>query len=559
MRLLQDISALDGIDASAEGFPGKWTDLTHDCSIQIINLGSEALTDTSLYENDTKEDNGKIRSSDIKVNNGLWRRDTSSTDAQGKLDTEYLSKTFLNLESVVHQGGKLAEPGMLKCYDKNNITVDRKATDYSLFGKGWSSDTCLSYHRTTTKKNERKQYSSTGNLATENNKAGHEHSICKDSQAAGSEVKPILRKVSKRRKRIKKTVSFKESGPETRFFVKCELTDSDSYSTEAGLINRCSAFEEENIEYRDVNKNTSDVCVSPEDRLIVKSVTQYCEMKLAKVVQCKSTTSVHTGKSSTRKDNWRESLAAKRKLTQCQGETFGNADPEVEHSIFSDLYSELADKIPKYCTKMGRNNTDIGPLSNVLMEIEKQNIINTNSLSKSCSDIYGNENQYKATETVLRNETDNFRSGYKIPCRLGTSNLRSVRCQRRLSFSSTVNEANILDISDTDYHNGATEKSTESTILYKNKPMRPRLGVHCKVSKPVELDSLDIGLVCDLKKKLTRGNRVAKIKTNGSLKYSEGHKSSFSSPKVKCFKRTVRPSPCSLKVFTPVSRLETYV
>ena len=50
MRLLQDVSVLEGFDTDIElGNPGDWTVLTPHFSIQILNLKNAPSEDVSLY------------------------------------------------------------------------------------------------------------------------------------------------------------------------------------------------------------------------------------------------------------------------------------------------------------------------------------------------------------------------------------------------------------------------------------------------------------------------------------------------------------------------------
>ena len=447
MRLLQNISVLEGIDTKC--YPGEWTDVTSDSSVQIISLDPavpEEISDTPTRHN------------------------------------------------------RLSE-------------------------KAWLSDSCLN-DPVFTRHAENKDFASTGDL-TNKSVNNSKHSW-----------KPILRKPSKPRKTAKKSVSFKASEAETRYFIKYDINKNTKVDIQSN-----QAFTYFDIRHAEVGIRTDANAESGEDLILRKPIVPASEVKVAKVVKCQ-TVSKHSA-----------SHAIKRKLAHNDRETNGIYSSSIDTGLseIDEDFPELMCKMPRY-TANKRNRTDIGPLSKFLMENDREMLTSTpNLLTKSCPNILESRNQCTPSEkqqTLDKNKS--YHNGTRTRFRMGTSNLKTVRCQRKLIFNEHVN-TNISEVI------SSINQQLES-VDSSPKPVRPRLGLQCKASKLVDLDNLDISLVCELKNKISKCNVGMKIKTNGSLQCKSKPRTSVSSPMGKCFKSTVRPSPVSLRQSLRVAPyLETFV
>ena len=564
MRPLQDISVFEGIDTPVTGFPGNWTVLTSDSSIQILNLDNVPSDDISLYPDETFKPTNKFASRAVQLPT-VKSIDTSDKPTNNKLDSEYMRKTYVSLDSVFDKRDTLSEERALlgnakhsrTCVNNSHVHGRNVATHNGLSVKAWSSDSRLSCP-IVEEPIKFKQFSSTGDIVS---KIGY----------GDSEVKPILSTKKKRGSRVKKTVSFKDSEAETRFYVKCEFgEDSEKVTdTEKGLyslfVPECTTFQEKCGVGYGYNNVTRDLIDYSEETFVRKPVLPSCQTKVAKVVKCRSIIKSSDNKKLVDKETprWRQRIisATKRKLAQFTNDHV-SSDVQSDKLSLENMYPELVDKIPKFSCKTGRNHTDLEPLSKFLMEnngMESISNVKSTSLSKSCPNIFKDEKQEQGVNYI--NSPDK-NDGFNItPFRTGTADLRSLRCQRRLSFNESLNEANILDIDGIHIEqiNTFNKDIVKCQIPENNKPVRPRLGVQCKLPKPVELDNLDIDFVCDMKKKIAKSNRNMKIKTNGSLRLTQGTTGKFSSPRNKCLSKIGRSPPLSIRMFKGASRLESCV
>ena len=391
--------------------------------------------------------------------------------------------------------------------------------------KAWLSDSCLN-DPVFTRHTENKDFASTGDLT--NKKVNH----------SKQSWKPILRKPSKTSKSAKKSVSFKASEDETRYFIKCDINENSKCHIESN-----QAFTYFDTRQAEAGVRTDTNADSEEDLILKKPIIPASEVKVAKVVKCQ-TVSKHSA-----------SHAVKRKLDHNERET-NMMFPSSIYTELSDIdedFPELMCKMPRY-TANKRNRSDIGPLSKFLMENDSEMFTSTpNLLTKSCPNIFENRNQATPSQNQqIAEKNKSYHNGTRAQFRMGTSNLRTVRCQRKLSFNEHVN-TNISEVI------SSIDKQLES-VDSSPKPVRPRLGLQCKTSKLVDLDNLDISIVCELKNKISKCNAGMKIKTNGSLQSKPKPRTSVSSPMGKCFKKTVRSSPVSLRQsFRVAPYLETFV
>ena len=447
MRLLQNISLLEGVDKTC--YPGEWTDVTSDSSIQIICLDPAVPDEIS----------------------------------------------------------------------------DKPTRHNRLSEKAWFSDSCLN-DPVFTRHTENKDFASTGDLTNKN--------VNNSKQS----WKPILRKPNKTRKSAKKSVSFKASEAETRYFIKCDINENAKCDIDSN-----QAFTYFNIRQAEVGNRTDANAESEEDLILRKPIVPASEVKVAKVVKCQ-TVSKHSA-----------SHAVKRKHAHNDRESNGIYSSSIDTGLseIDEDFPELMRKMPRY-TANKRNRTDIGPLSKFLMENDSEMLTSIpNLLTKSCANIFENRNQSTPSQNQqIAEKNKSYHNGTRTQFRMGTSNLRTVRCQRKLSFNEHVN-TNISEVI------SSIDKQLES-VDSSPKLVRPRLGLQCKTSKLVDLDNLDISIVCELKNKISKCNAGMKIKTNGSLQSKSKPRTSVSSPMGKCFKRTARPSPLSLRQsFRVAPYLETFV
>ena len=463
MRYLQNIPVLAGIDTPLTCYPGKWADVTADSSVQIICLDPVVSDDTSLSSDEPTHYTGN--KNDFEV------------DVPQLLNGNFKTQSCVDFNTVLH---------------KTDKTLG--AHQYGLAENVWFSDTCLN-ERPDIRNTQFKDFSSTGDLTTGNvNKPKHSW-------------KPILRKSNKTRRYTKKSVSFKASEAETRYYIKCDInTKCDTDSNQA--------FTEFNQRQAEVEVNNGPSVDREEDLVLKKPIIPVSEVKVAKVVKCKPMVNS-------------AGHAVKRKL----------AHNNNELSETDDGFPEVVCKIPRYSVQT-TNQTDIGPLSKFLMENDRKMLTSTpNMLQKSCPRAI--ENEIKALPS-LNQHTVEVTKGTRSQFRMGTSNLRTPRCQRKLSFNDHVS-TNISEVI------SSIEQQLESADD-SPKPIRPRLGLQCKTSKLVDLDTLNINLVCEMKTKISKSNTGMKIKTNGSLQCKSKLKTAcVPSPLGKCFKRTIRPSQAPLR------------
>ena len=395
------------------------------------------------------------------------------------LNGNFKTKSCVDLNTVLHKTDKILG-----------------AHQNGLAENAWFSDTCLN-ERPDIRNTQFKDFSSTGDLTT-GNVSKSKHSW-----------KPILRKCSKTRRSTKKSVSFKALEAETRYFINSDINENSKYDTDSN-----QAFTEFDQRQAEIEVNSGPSVDREEDLELKKPIVPVSEVKVAKVVKCKPMVN-STGH------------AVKRKLAHNNHEL-----SEIDGGI-----PELVCKIPRYSIQT-TNQTDIGPLSKFLMENDRKMLTSTpNMLQKSCPRAI--ENEIKALPS-LNQHTVEVTKGTRSQFRMGTSNLRTPRCQRKLSFNDHVS-TNISEVI------SSIEQQLENADV-SQKFVRPRLGLQCKTSKLVDLDTLDIDLVCEMKNKIAKGNTGMKIKTNGSLQCKSNLKTTcVPSPLGKCFKRTTRPSQVPLR------------
>ena len=587
MRLLQDVSVLEGVDTRIElGNPGDWTVLTPDLSIQILNLKDAQSEDVSLYpeqgfeplnSNEVPAPNTKILGSDAKLTKG---------NLEDILKAEYMWKTYLNLESAFEERSAFQKAGVLnKNYAAQSCASDatnpvhvgnETLNNQGLSGKAWSSDSCLSYS-TVDDKMKYKQFSSMCDLSGGVNRntfvvesgTPMQRSIKQQTRLApnrNNDVKSILSTKKKRAgKKVKKTVSFKKREAETRYFVKCEFDEHDErneMSTDAehdGYSNLVSDRLKYSAQYSD-NKQHIDAD-DPDKLLMVKPLLPICQTKVAKIVKCKTNRVSNVRRTDKQTPCLRKRIvSATKRIFIHENKNTLEIPSRMEHVNDNDIDSELVSKIHNIQSQRKQNrHSDLGSLSQFLMENNGGNSINDSRYSpdlftdrtpeavKLKSNNGGNSDQFEA-----------FKLDQTQACRIGTSNLKTVRCQRKLTYNETLNEATFLD---QEFNNDAKDDNKQSRVNVEamnnhiqnpNKSARPRLGVQNKVPKMLELDDLDISLVCDLKNKIAKTNRQ-RIKTNGTLRISQGIKR-HASPMGRCYR-----SPITKRGLHGVSRLESYV
>ena len=497
-------------------YPGKWTDVTSDSSVQIISLDHTVQDEMSIYSDE------KIRRTDSDIRAIQDKNTDNGICDKLKFGPDFITKSYVDLNVVLNKHDQLVHHRGSDNFPPCN------SPENGLSGKVWFSDSCLNdpiFRRHT----ENKEFASTGDLTN-----GYENT-------AKQSWKPILRRPSKTRRTVKKSVSFKASEAETRYFIKCDINENDECDSDTNQA--CTEFD---IRHTEVDVKTDVSSDSDEELIMKKPILPSSEAKVAKVVKCQ-TVSKHS-----------TSYTVKRKLVQNNKDNnrLCSSAPNSEQSEIDELFPELACKIPRYSAKK-RNHTDIGPLSKFLMENAWDNdskmLTSTpNMLTKTCPNIFedGNKTISSQHETPVESY-QHFPAGSRTHLRMGTSNLKTVRCQRKLSFNECVNRNISEDISSIDQQLESVQCSP--------KPVRLRLGVHCKTSKLVPLDSFDINLVCELKNKISKCNTGMKIKTNGSLTCKSEPKTTFASPMGRCFKSSVRPSPVSTKSFRVAPYLETFV
>ena len=593
MRLLQDVSVLEGVDTGIElGNPGDWTVLTPDFSIQILNLKDAPSEDVSLYPeqefeplNSNEAGVGAVAAPNTKI---LGRGAKRTVDnLEDILKAKYMWKSYLNLESAFEERSAFQNTGVLiknhaaQCCasDATDPVRVRNETlnNQGLSGKAWSSDSCLSYS-TDDDKMEYKQFSSMCDLSG----GDYRNTFVVESGTAmqrpiqqrtrlapyrNNEVKSILStKKTRAGKKVKKTVSFKKREAETRYFVKCEFDEHDErneMSTDAEhdgytcLVSdrlKCSA------QYSD-NKQPIEAD-DPDALLMVKPLLPTCQSKVAKIVKCK--TSVASNMKRTDKQTLclrKRIVSATKRIFTHENKSTMEIPSRMEHVNDSDtcIDSELVSKIHDIQSQRKQNrHSDLGSLSQFLMENNGENSINDSRYSHGLfTDITPELVKQESNNGVKRSQFEGFMLDQKRTCRIGTSNLKTVRCQRKLTYNSTLNEATFLDINnDTKDNNNKQSRvnvdAISTPIQNPNTPVRPRLGVQNKVPKMLELDDLDISLVCDLKNKIAKTNRQ-RIKTNGTLRISQGIKRHVS-PMGRCYS-----SPITKRGLHGVSRLESYV
>ena len=465
MRYLQNIPVLAGIDTPLTCYPGKWADVTADSSVQIICLDPVVSDDTSP-------------SSD-KPTRYTGNKNDFEVDVPQMLNGNFKTQSCVDLNTVLHRTDKTL--GVHQNVLAENV---------------WFSDTCLN-ERPDIQNTHYKDFSSTGDLTNDNvNKSKHSW-------------KPILRKLNKTRRSTKKSVSFKASEAETRYYITCDINENSKCHTDSN-----QAFTEFDQRQAEVDVYSGSSIDRQEDMVLKRPIVPVSEVKVAKVVKCKPMVNS-------------ASHAAKRKLAHTNNEL----------SETDDGFPELVCKIPRYSVQT-TNQTDIGPLSKFLMENDRKMLTSTPNMSrKSCPRAI--ENEIKALPS-LNHHTEGVTKGTRMQFRMGTSNLRTPRCQRKLSFTDHVS-TNISEVL------SSIEQQLESADD-SPKPIRPRLGLQCKTSKLVDLDTLNINLVCEMKNKISKGNTGMKIKTNGSLQCKSNLKTTcVPIPLGKCFKRTTRPSQAPLR------------
>ena len=578
MRLLQDVSVLEGVDTGIElGNPGDWTVLTPDLSIQILNLKDVPSEDVSLYPeqgfeplNSNEAGVGAVPATNTKILGSGAKRTTGNLE--DILKTEYMWKTYLNLESAFEKRNAFQNAGVLmKNYAAQRCASDvtdlvrvgnETLTNQGLSGKAWSSDSCLSYS-TVDDKMKYKQFSSMFDLSGGVNR----NTFVVESSAAlqrpiqqqtprlapnrNNEVKSILSTKKRAGKKIKKTVSFKKREAETRYFVKCEF---DTDAEHDGYSNLVSDRLKYSAQYSD-NKQHIDAEDS-DALLMVKPLLPICQTKVAKIVKCKTNRVSNVKRTDKQTPCLRKRIvsATKRIFTHEYKNTM-EIPSRMEHVNDRDIDSELVSKIHDIQSQHKQNrHPDLGSLSQFLMEHNGEND------SRYSPDLFTDRTpepvKLNSSNGGNRDQFEAFKLDQKAVCRIGTSNLKTVRCQRKLTYNATLNEATFLDINNDTKDNNKQSRgyvdAISNPIQNPNTPVRPRLGVQNKVPKMLELDDLDISLVCDLKNKIAKTNRQ-RIKTNGTLRISQGIKR-HASPMGRCYS-----SPITKRGLHGVSRLESYV
>ena len=582
MRLLQDVSVLEGVDTGIElGNPGDWTVLTPDFSIQILNLKDAPSEDASLYPEQGFESlisneagvgavqapNTKILGSDAKLTKG---------NLEDILKTEYMWKTYLNLESAFEKRNVFAAQ---RCASDatNPVHVGNETLNIQgLSGKAWSSDSCLSYS-TANDKMKCKQFSSMCDLSggidrntfVVESGTAMQRPIQQQTRLASnrnSDVKSILSSKKKRAgKKVKKTVSFKKREAETRYFVKCEFdehgernemsTDAehDGYTSLVSDRLKCSA------QYSD-NKQPIEAD-DPDALLMVKPLLPTCQSKVAKIVKCKTSVASNMKRTDKQTPCLRKRIvSATKRIFTHENKSTMEIPSRMEHVNDSDtcIDSELVSKIHEIQSQRKQDrHSDLGSLSQFLMEHNGDNYINDSRYSPDLfMDTTPEPIKLESNIVVKRDQFERFKLDQKQTCRIGTSNLKTVRCQRKLTYNATLNEATFLDIDNDTKDNSKQSRvnvdAIGNPIQNPNTSVRPRLGVQNKMPKMLELDDLDISLVCDLKNKIAKTNRQ-RIKTNGTLRISQGIKR-HASPMGRCYSL-----PITKKGLHGVSRLESYV
>ena len=590
MRLLQDVSVLEGVDTGIElGNPGDWTVLTPDFSIQILNLKDAPSEDVSLYQeqgfeplNSNEAGVGAVPAPNTKILGSATK--LTKGNLEDILKTEYMWKTYLNLESAFEERSAFQKAGLLnKSYVSqpcasdatNPVRVGNETlNNQGLSGKAWSSDSCLSYS-TVDDKVKYKQFSSMCDLSGGVNQntfvvesgTAMQRPIQQQTRLTpntNNDVKSILSTKKKREgKEVKKTVSFKKREAETRYFVKCEFDGHDErneMSTDAehdGYSNLVSDRFEHSAQYSD---NKQPISADDSDALLmVKPLLPICQTKVAKIVKCKTNRVSNVKRTDKQTPCLRKRIvsASKRIFTHENKNTI-EIPSRMEHVNDSVIDSELVSKIHDIQSQRKQNrHSDLGSLSQFLMEHNGENSMND---SRYSPDLFTDRTleavKLKSNNEVNSDEFEGFMFDQKRTCRIGTSNLKTVSCQRKLTYNATLNEATFLDINnDTKDDNEQSRVNVDAMnnhIQNPNKSMRPRLGVHTKVPKMLELDDLDISLVCDLKNKIAKTNKQ-RIKTNGTLRISQGIKR-HASPMGRCYS-----SPITKRGLHGVSRLESYV
>ena len=580
MRLLQDVSVLEGVDTGIElGNPGDWTVLTPDFSIQILNLKDGPSEDVSLIPeqgfeplNSNEAGVGAVAAPNTKIPGSGAKRTVGNVD--DILKAEYMWKTYLNLESAFEKRNVFAAQRCASDATDRVHVGNETLNNQGLSGKAWSSDSCLSYS-TVDDKMKYKQFSSMCDLSGGVNQntfvvesgTAMQRPIQQQMRLApnrNNEVKSILStKKTRAGKKVKKAVSFKKREAETRYFVKCEFDEHgerNEMSTDAehdGFSNLVSDRLKCSVQYSD-NKQHIDAD-DPDALLMVKPLLPICQTKVAKIVKCKTNRVSNVKRTDKQTPCLRKRIvSATKRIFTHENKTTMEIPSRMEHVNDSEIDSDLVSKIHDIQSQQEQDrHSDLGSLSQFLMEHNGENSMTD---SRYSPDLFTERTpeavKLKSNNVVKKDQFEGFMLDQKAVCRIGTSNLKTVRCQRKLTYSATLNEATFLDINnDTKDNNKQSRVNVDAIsnpIQNPNTSVRPRLGVQNKVPKMLELDDLDISLVCDLKNKIAKTNRQ-RIKTNGTLRISQGIKRHVS-PMGRCYS-----SPITKRGLHGVSRLESYV